>query len=92
MTSFTLDSLFSLGSETAISILRNSIFLIFYHHSKTTNVSLYVTIHIIFLPRVKTSTSAVVSCANSAVMMCLNRFESVFEYDQSYNCNEPPRA
>ena len=81
MMSFTLDSLFSLESETAVSILRTSIFLIFYHHSKTTNVSLYVTIHIIFLPRVKTSTAAVVSCATFAVMMHLNRFESVFDYD-----------
>ena len=92
MMSFTLDSLFYLERETAISILCTSIFLIFYHHSKNTNVSLYVTIHITFLPRVKLSTAAVVSCATSAVMMCLNRFESVFDYDQVYNCNEPPWA
>ena len=92
MTSFTINSLFSLESKTTVSILRTLIFPIFYHHSKTTNISLYVTICIIFLPRVKTSTAAVVSCANSAVMMHLNRFESAFEYDQSYNCNEPPWA
>ena len=48
---------------------------------KTTNVSLYVTLYIIFLPRVQISTAVVVSCATSAVMMHLNRFESVFDYD-----------
>ena len=89
---FIPNSLSALGNESVISISHTSIFLIFYHHSKTTNVSLYIKVYITFLPRVKTSTAAVVSCATSAVMMRLNRFESVFEYDKSYNCNEPPRA
>ena len=50
---------------------------------KTTNKSLYVTIHIIFLFRTHPERLVPV-----AVMMCLNGFESVFEYDLSYNCNE----
>ena len=49
-TSFIPNSLSALGNESVISILHTSIFLIFYHHSKTTNVSLYITICIIFLP------------------------------------------
>ena len=91
-TSFIPNSLSALGNESVTSTPHSSIFLIFYHHSKTTNISLYVTICIIFLPRVKTSTAAVVSCATSAVMMRLDRFESVFDYNQSYNYNEAPRA
>ena len=48
---------------------------------KTTNKSLYVTIRIIFSFR--THPECLVPMA---VMMCLNGFESVFEYDLSYNC------
>ena len=58
-------------------------FRIFYHHSK-------------LLINPCTSQFASYFCSRQhpkrlvpmAVMMCLNGFESVFEYDLSYNCTE----